>query len=646
MKGGKTMKYLIAPAPETGSFSRIKSFLSITINLIFKCFILLALIDLSSAGTNYYVATWGDNSNPGTFVSPWKNVSYAAKLVKAGDTIYLFNGTWQGENIIFTNSGTANNPISLIAYNGTPTLNGSNKNLNYIAGGGSYNHGIVTKPNMIIRGLKITNYWSAISGTDNLSIDNCELGLTGGATILLQSNSVLQNCLVYSSGNGANTVQLYNNNHSTNSIPVGNILIKNNTIHDAIGHNLIDFNGIIKNVTIDGNTLYNNLGYSGIFTHDPGVGDWQDNLTIINNIMYNLNYGIRLNNVSNSLIKNNIIYNVTAYAIETSQTKNLNFSENSITANQPEPIYLNGGINILYKNYIYGKRYRSSSQTTIRDAVDTVYSFYIVGGGSKRIEYINSTVFEWSISTGTGVFSGVYYEKDRSYMTMNSNNSIIKITTYPMTARPTSGSATVTVNTFDTSSAGPVLVDFTASTTNNNNVVFTISDLVPANNYIIKKGGINFATRQADYTGKIEFNNSIWSTGSFTLEKGPGTNAVVSGYAKDLINGSFLAGSTASLYYSTGAYTGLSIPIGTTGKFQFNNVPLGSYYVNISKAQYFSNRSSNFTVTAGATINAGNIILLDEDVDKDGHITVTDLNSLVNVYGIVDESKLEAIELT
>ena len=46
-----------------------------------------------------------------------------------------------------------------------------------------------------------------------------------------------------------------------------------------------------------------------------------------------------------------------------------------------------------------------------------------------------------------------------------------------MTAVPTTGSADITVNKFDTLvSQGEILVDFTASTIDGNNVVFTIWD--------------------------------------------------------------------------------------------------------------------------------------------------------------------------
>ena len=84
-------------------------------------FALVALMGAASA-TDYYVATWGDNTTQGNFTHPWQNVSYAAQHAFAGDTIYLFDGIWYEEDVNFANSGNSTHPIVMTAYNGTPTL--------------------------------------------------------------------------------------------------------------------------------------------------------------------------------------------------------------------------------------------------------------------------------------------------------------------------------------------------------------------------------------------------------------------------------------------------------------------------------------------------------------------------------------------
>ncbi len=88
-----------------------------------------------------------------------------------------------------------------------------------------------------------------------------------------------------------------------------------------------------------------------------------------------------------------------------------------------------------------------------------------------------------------------------------------------MTSRPASSSATVTVSSFNTSlPSGSILANFTANTTNGNNVNFTMSTLKPYYYYLIKKDGVNLSIQQADATGMISFSNSVWNSSSrFTV---------------------------------------------------------------------------------------------------------------------------------
>ena len=78
-----------------------------------------------ASATDYYVATGGSDSNNGTLPDyPWQHPSYAAQQAQAGDTIFLLDGTWYDEHVVFANSGNATHPITITSYNGTPTLDG------------------------------------------------------------------------------------------------------------------------------------------------------------------------------------------------------------------------------------------------------------------------------------------------------------------------------------------------------------------------------------------------------------------------------------------------------------------------------------------------------------------------------------------
>ncbi|MDO8725726.1 MAG: carboxypeptidase-like regulatory domain-containing protein [Candidatus Methanoperedens sp.] len=187
----------------------------------------------------------------------------------------------------------------------------------------------------------------------------------------------------------------------------------------------------------------------------------------------------------------------------------------------------------------------------------------------------------------------------------------------------------MTVNSFNTSlPAGQVQVNFTANITNGNNVNFTISTLVPNANYTIKRDGALYNISQADSSGTIRFNNSLWPDRTFTVEQvieygsAPGTSAHV--------NLTKIPNALVFLYTQAGTPYDFTLSA-ANGTFQFNNVPVGSYYVNVSKAGFVSNQTL-VTVTAG-TVNVGTLTMQYYDLNGDGRINILDLNSTgIDIY--------------
>src|SRR3990172_7987280 len=62
-------------------------------------------------GSTYYVATTGNDANPGTSAAPFRNIQKAASTVVAGDTVKIKAGTYS-EQVNIAKSGTASNYIS------------------------------------------------------------------------------------------------------------------------------------------------------------------------------------------------------------------------------------------------------------------------------------------------------------------------------------------------------------------------------------------------------------------------------------------------------------------------------------------------------------------------------------------------------
>jgi len=140
---------------------------------------------------DYYVATDGSNSNPGTYEEPWLTLQYAFDQLSAGDTLYVRGGTYyppsNGSGINFDASGTVGNYISVLNYPGeTPIIDGSNIT------SGSYPNGIWLYDESYVRfrGITIRNIpqiGTGDSGTTGFEITDCH-------------DIIFDNCVAHSTG--------------------------------------------------------------------------------------------------------------------------------------------------------------------------------------------------------------------------------------------------------------------------------------------------------------------------------------------------------------------------------------------------------------------------------------------------------------
>lgn len=73
---------------------------------------------IATHAETYYIATTGNNGNPGTRSLPWRTVAHAVATMVAGDTAYVRGGTYNEELIRFTRSGTQADLIKLLNYPG------------------------------------------------------------------------------------------------------------------------------------------------------------------------------------------------------------------------------------------------------------------------------------------------------------------------------------------------------------------------------------------------------------------------------------------------------------------------------------------------------------------------------------------------
>ena len=92
--------------------------------------LLLATAQISR-GATYWVAPWGNNSNPGTFDRPWLTIGWAAGRLVARDTVLIRGGTYK-ESVNPANSGVPGGPIVYAAYDTeTVTVDGTEEITNW-----------------------------------------------------------------------------------------------------------------------------------------------------------------------------------------------------------------------------------------------------------------------------------------------------------------------------------------------------------------------------------------------------------------------------------------------------------------------------------------------------------------------------------
>ena len=75
------------------------------------------MIDSNSLSSrNFYVATNGDDTNPGTLQAPFKTIQHAITKVKAGDTVQIRGGIYREKLLLEDINGTKDNPITFENY--------------------------------------------------------------------------------------------------------------------------------------------------------------------------------------------------------------------------------------------------------------------------------------------------------------------------------------------------------------------------------------------------------------------------------------------------------------------------------------------------------------------------------------------------
>jgi hypothetical protein len=321
----------------------------------------------SRIGSNYFVASNGNDENPGTEQSPWRSITKAANIMVAGDIVYVKQGIYN-EKVIVQNSGSSGKYITFAAFPGDiVTIDGAGISLpNWY---GLVN--ILGKNYINISGFKVINSEFSgifVSKDDNRTppsniiieknyIDNT---LSSGIMVIGESFNPATNIIL--DGNEVVRAQV-NGQTSNECITIGFNVdifeIKNNVVHNCPTEG-IDVKAGVSNGKIFGNHVYDTSS-SGIY-----VDAWDSfakDIDVYNNNVHDqrLPWGGGFDvssekggTVENVRFYNNIAYNNPAAGIaigwvSSGPVRNITIIGNTFYGNGDGTDW-GGGIDIVYAN--------------------------------------------------------------------------------------------------------------------------------------------------------------------------------------------------------------------------------------------------------------------------------------------------------
>jgi hypothetical protein len=254
--------------------------------------VLLVLLGANTAlGATYYVATSGNDANPGTSASPWRNpqkcVDPDSPLV-AGDTCEVADGTYTstttGRVVVARSTapaGTASNPITIrsanplkakiVIPNSWPGANCDIENCGFTAF-------TIMKPYYVIEGFEITRPGSFFAAKASINTIYLEAGATGAVIRRNWIHDVGRTICHDGWGPGSYSVS------AMFLTGTSNVTVEDNRFH-TIGRRLNGESGCVTNK----------------YQHDHGVyATGSTNLTVRRNVFYDITRGTPLNIKSGS----------------------------------------------------------------------------------------------------------------------------------------------------------------------------------------------------------------------------------------------------------------------------------------------------------------------------------------------------------
>ena len=334
-------------------------------SLLVSCCVFLVLLGaITAEGATYYVATTGNDANPGTLNQPFKTFAQGVRLLQPGDTLYIRGGLYT-ERIDVQGPNKTGMPGKYITIAGSP---GETVIIQYadttVAGYGPIkargNRGYFVFENLILDGINFADEvkWQIRDGNHHFILRKIEMKNFPTSNIYIASGNdiTIQDCILHdniSDGavgrrgygiyfhDGANGLiegtEIYNQvggGIQAYPGPISNLVIRNNKIHDnnatpnsAVGGIVVlGSRNMVSNVSVYNNLIYNN-GSSPQSGSSTGLRvDGADTIEtkVWNNTVYkNKGYGISMNQAQKTVVQNNIVFGNTKGEIVDFGTKTM-----------------------------------------------------------------------------------------------------------------------------------------------------------------------------------------------------------------------------------------------------------------------------------------------------------------------------------
>jgi len=281
--------------------------------------VLIGLLCISTwaSGAIYYVATNGDDDNPGTEARPWQSVDKAADTMEAGDTVYIKQGNYSG--FMVSRSGTADNYISYLAYPGDTPIVGQI----YFGEGASYNKFVGLEITPASGGGVIMDH-----NNDHNIISNCHIHQSASVGVDLSGGSdfnIVEDCEVH---------DCHYAFHTSGTTNKGNVFRRN--VCYNISDDGFNFSPSTKDTQLIDNVIYNvdwdgSGEADGIHLYDDGTAIVRGNLVYIDGASTGGVFWIH--GGSNHIIENNTFVGLPGFSTDYGAIIWLEFTSNVILKN-------------------------------------------------------------------------------------------------------------------------------------------------------------------------------------------------------------------------------------------------------------------------------------------------------------------------